>query len=101
VDVQDRLQVEEINLPSNFRGAQDETAAAGVRSALGSLRLQRPSREEIMSRIGIAACALAAALASPAAAQGVVSQKNISLAMAQSIAQGALTSALRLASRLR
>ena len=49
-----------------------------------------------MSRIGIAACALAAVFVSPAAAQGVVSQKNISLAMAQTIAQGALDKCIAL-----
>src|SRR5664279_3237826 len=39
---------------------------------------------------GLAGVALAAALASSAGAQGVVSQKNISLAMAQTIANAAL-----------
>jgi uncharacterized protein GlcG (DUF336 family) len=39
---------------------------------------------------GLAFVAVAAALASPAAAQGLVSQKNIPLAMAQTIANAAL-----------
>jgi uncharacterized protein GlcG (DUF336 family) len=39
---------------------------------------------------GFAVLTVAAALSSPAAAQGVVTQKNISLGLAQSIAQAAL-----------
>jgi uncharacterized protein GlcG (DUF336 family) len=39
---------------------------------------------------GAAAFAVAAALASPAAAQGLITEKNISLAMAQTIANAAL-----------
>jgi len=45
-----------------------------------------------MSRIlkTFAACALTAAFATPAAAQGVITQKTVSLAMAQTIAQAAV-----------
>jgi uncharacterized protein GlcG (DUF336 family) len=39
---------------------------------------------------GLAGFAVAAVMASPAAAQGIVTQKNISLAMAQTIANAAL-----------
>jgi uncharacterized protein GlcG (DUF336 family) len=38
----------------------------------------------------VAGLALTAALSAPASAQGVVTQKNVSLALAQAIAQGAL-----------
>ena len=50
---------------------------------------------------GFAVLTVAAALSSPAAAQGVVTQKNISLGLAQSIAQAALDIALAWASRSR
>ena len=39
---------------------------------------------------GLASLAVAAVLASPAGAQGVVSEKNITLALAQTIANAAL-----------
>ena len=43
-----------------------------------------------------AGVAVAAALSSPAGAQGVLTEKNVSLAMAQSIAQGALDKCISL-----
>jgi len=45
---------------------------------------------------GLASLAIATALSSPAGAQGVLSEKNVSLAMAQSIAQAALDKCISL-----
>ena len=50
---------------------------------------------------GLAGFAVAASLSSPAGAQGIVTQKNITLALAQTIANAALTVPLRLEECLR
>jgi uncharacterized protein GlcG (DUF336 family) len=86
VDVQDRVQTEKVI-----------AEIAGCHRGL-FLRPEVRFQEQRMSPISksLAALALTTAFSSAVAAQGLITQRNISLAMAQAIAQGALAQCERM-----